>query len=74
MVLHPNIPKDIGYKSHSKNGKRAVTSYRVLCISGNAALVEATPETGKENIIYNKVFPFVEMFIMYIQYLTSNEK
>lgn len=46
MVLHPKLPNDIIYRSHSKNGKPAVTSYKVLSESGNAALVEATPMTG----------------------------
>ncbi|KFM60688.1 RNA pseudouridylate synthase domain-containing protein 4, partial [Stegodyphus mimosarum] len=46
MVLHPDIPDDLPYKNHSKQGKRAVTSYKVLSLSGNAALVEVKPETG----------------------------
>ncbi|GIY70732.1 mitochondrial RNA pseudouridine synthase Rpusd4 [Caerostris darwini] len=46
MVLHPNLPKDIPYENHSKHGKRAVTHYKVIAESGNAALVEVKPETG----------------------------
>ncbi|GBM33237.1 hypothetical protein AVEN_23861-1, partial [Araneus ventricosus] len=45
MVLHPVLPKDIPYQNHSKSGKRAVTHYKVIAESGNAALVEAKPET-----------------------------
>src|SRR4051812_6915158 len=30
----------------SRNGKRAVTKYKVLCQRGNAALLEVEPETG----------------------------
>ncbi|KAF8792780.1 Mitochondrial RNA pseudouridine synthase like protein [Argiope bruennichi] len=46
MVLHPDLPKDVSYQNHSKSGKRAVTHYKVISESGNAALVEAKPETG----------------------------
>lgn len=48
MVLHPNLPKDIQYRNHSKKGKSAVTSYEVVSESGNAALIEAIPITGKQ--------------------------
>ncbi|CAL1264322.1 unnamed protein product [Larinioides sclopetarius] len=46
MVLHPDLPKETSYQNHSKSGKRAVTHYKVIAESGNAALVEAKPETG----------------------------
>ncbi|KAG8194620.1 hypothetical protein JTE90_003097 [Oedothorax gibbosus] len=46
MVLHPDLPKDIAYRNHSKRGKNAVTHYNVISQSGSAALVEVKPETG----------------------------
>ncbi|GFV23342.1 mitochondrial RNA pseudouridine synthase Rpusd4 [Trichonephila clavipes] len=51
MVLHPDLPKDISYKNHSAQGKRAVTHYKVIAQSGNAALVEVKPETGLKHQI-----------------------
>ncbi|GFT53408.1 mitochondrial RNA pseudouridine synthase RPUSD4 [Nephila pilipes] len=51
MVLHPDLPKDIEYKNHSNRGKRAVTHYKVIAQSGNAALVEVKPETGLKHQI-----------------------
>ncbi|GFQ73240.1 mitochondrial RNA pseudouridine synthase RPUSD4 [Trichonephila clavata] len=51
MVLHPDLPKDMPYKNHSAHGKRAVTHYKVIAQSGNAALVEVKPETGLKHQI-----------------------
>ncbi|XP_015915305.2 uncharacterized protein [Parasteatoda tepidariorum] len=46
MVLHPKLPDEVCYVSHSKAGKQAITQYSVIAVSGNAALVEVKPETG----------------------------
>lgn len=51
MVLHPKLPSDIIYKNHSKQGKPAVTTYKVISESGSAALVEAFPKTGEHVFI-----------------------
>lgn len=51
MVLHPKLPSDIMYKNHSKQGKPAVTTYKVISESGNAALVEVFPKTGEHIFI-----------------------
>lgn len=51
MALQPDIPKEIKYKTHVKNGKRAITYYKVVSTSENAALLEVRPETGLKHQI-----------------------
>lgn len=51
MVLQPDIPKEMKYKTHVKDGKRAITYYKVVATSENAALLEVRPETGLKHQI-----------------------